>query len=751
MERLSVAFGRKELFFEFGRLAKQANAAVLGQTNGTVALAAVVAGAPREGIDFFPLTVDYRDKFYASGRIPGSFFRREGRPSDAEILRARLIDRPFRPLFPEGYRGDTQIYLTILSSDGENPPELVAFNAAALSLLLSDIPFTTAVAAVRIGHVNGEFIVNPTYAEIQSGDLDLVVAGTAHAINMVESGSREVSESVIIEGLRLAHSEIQRLCREMSDIAAKYGNPKMAVEAPVIDPALREAVAEFSKPMIAELKTITEKQLREDRQNAFRTEIQQHFAEPFAGQERVIATLFDDLYSHEVRRQIIETGIRADARGLTDIRQISVEVGLLPRTHGSALFTRGQTQALGVCTLGTMEDQLLLDDLLGVRNKAFFLHYNFPAYSVGEIRPIRGPGRREIGHGALAERALLPTIPSHDDFPYTIRLVSEIFESNGSSSMASVCACSLSLMDCGVPVTTPVSGIAMGLVKEGDHVAILSDILGLEDHVGDMDLKVAGTRNGITAVQMDIKIEGVGFDVMEKALEQARVGRLYILDRMCEVLDKPRAELSPYAPRITLIQIPVDRIRDVIGPGGKMIREITAKTNTKIDVEDDGRVFVAAVRAEDSAAAIEIIKNLTAVPEIGKTYTGKVVRIADFGAFVEFLPGQDGLVHISELENHRVARVEDVCREGDMILVKVIDIDQASGKVRLSRRQAMEGGAVGDAASGHGGGDGGEGHHRGGGRGEGHRGGGRGEGGDQPHGGRPRDPDRDRDRPRHGR
>jgi len=690
MERLGVAFGRKELFFEFGRLAKQANAAILGQTGGTVSLAAVVAGPPRPNIDFFPLTVDYRDKFYASGRIPGSFFRREGRPSDAESLRARLIDRPLRPLFSEGYAGDTQIYVTVLSSDSENPPELVSFNAAALALLLSDIPFSTPVAAVRIGHVNGEFIVNPTYAEIEAGDLDLVVAGTEHAVNMVEAGAKEVGEADMLEGLRLAHGEIQKLCREMAAIAEKYGRPKMAVEAPAVDPVLREVVEAFSRPLIAEIQELTEKQEREDKLNASRTAVQERFAEEFPEQARVIANLFDGLYQHEVRRRIIEEGVRADGRRSTEIRAISVEVGLLPRTHGSALFTRGQTQALGVCTLGTMEDQMLIDDLLGVRDKAFYLHYNFPAYSVGEVRPIRGPGRREIGHGALAERALLPTIPAHDAFPYTVRIVSEILESNGSSSMASVCAGSLSLMDCGVPVSSPVSGIAMGLIKEGDRFAVLSDILGLEDHLGDMDFKVAGTRKGITALQMDIKIEGVTFEIMKQALEQAREGRLYILDCMCEVLPGPRAELSPYAPRITMIQIPVDRIRDVIGPGGKMIREIIQKTNTKIDVEDDGRVFVAAVKPEDAEAALEIIRGLTAVAEIGKVYTGKVVRVADFGAFVEFLPGQDGLVHISELDNHRVARVEDVCREGDSLLVKVIEIDQASGKIRLSRRQAMD-------------------------------------------------------------
>jgi len=689
MERLSVPFGRGELFFEFGRLAKQANAAVLGQSGGTVALAAVVAGAPREGIDFFPLTVDYRDKFYAAGRIPGSFFRREGRPSDAESLRARLIDRPFRPLFPDGYRGDTQVFVTVLSSDGENPPELVAFNAAALALLLSDIPFASPVAAVRIGHVNGQFIVNPTFAEIAAGDLDFIVAGTEHAVNMVEAGAREVGETAIVEALRLGHAEIQKLCREMAGITEKYGRPKMPVEPPQIDPALREAVETFSRPLIAEIQGILEKQAREDRLNAARTEVQQHFAEQFPDQERVTASVFDECYTREVRRRILEEDSRADGRRPTEIRPITVEVGVLPRTHGSALFTRGQTQALGVCTLGTMEDQMMLDDLLGVRDKAFFFHYNFPSYSVGETRPIRGPGRREIGHGALAERALLPTIPPHDSFPYTIRIVSEILESNGSSSMASVCAGSLSLMDCGVPVSACVSGIAMGLVKEGDRCVILSDIMGLEDHLGDMDFKVAGTRKGITALQMDIKIEGVTFEILEKALAQAREGRLYILDRMTEVLPAPRPELSPYAPRITMIQIPVEKIRDVIGPGGKVIRDIIQKTNTKIDVEDDGRVFVAAVRPEDSQAALEIIRNLTEVPEIGKVYTGKVVRVADFGAFVEFLPGQDGLVHISELDNRRVARVEDVCREGDTLLVKVIGIDPASGKVRLSRRQAM--------------------------------------------------------------
>jgi len=710
MERLSVAFGRNELLFEFGRVAKQANGAVLGQVGGTVVLAAVVAGPVREDLGFFPLTVDYRDKFYAAGRIPGSFFRREGRPSDAESVRARLIDRPLRPLFPKTYKNDTQIYVTVLSSDGENPPELVGLNSASLALLLSDIPFPRPVASVRIGRVDGQFIVNPTYEELDKGDLDLAVAGTENAINMVEASAKEVAEADLVEALRLAHGEIQRLCREMAAIAEKHGSPKMEPAEQEIDPALIERVEALAAPHVAEVEKILEKQPREERLSQAKAEIQEALAEEFPDQEKQIAEIFDNYYTQRVRRRILDEGIRADGRGPRDIRKITVEVGVLPRTHGSALFTRGQTQSLGVCTLGTPEDQQLLDDLLGVRDKPFFFHYNFPAYSVGETRPIRGPGRREIGHGMLAERALLPTIPPHDEFPYTIRVVSEILESNGSSSMASVCSGSLSLMDCGVPVTAPVSGIAMGLVKEGDRYVILSDILGLEDHLGDMDFKVAGTRKGVTALQMDIKIEGVTFEIMKEALEQAREGRLYILDRMCEVLPAPRPELSPYAPRITIVEIPVDRIRDLIGPGGKNIRRIIEETNTRIDVEDDGRVYISAYNAEDGEKAAEIVRSYAAVPELGKVYTGKVVRVTDFGAFVEFLPGQDGLVHISELEDGRVAKVEDVCHEGDTLLVKVIGIDP-TGRVRLSRRQAMPGPSLGSSARG--GRRGGSSHHSG--------------------------------------
>jgi polyribonucleotide nucleotidyltransferase len=689
MERLSVAFGREELVFEFGRLAKQAAGAVLGQVGGTYALAAVVAGPPRVGIDFFPLQIDYREKFYASGRIPGSFFRREGRPSEWEILRARLIDRPLRPLFPEGYANDTQVYLTILSADNVNPAELVALNAASLALLLSDIPFTTPVAAVRIGRVDGQFVVNPTFEEIDKGDMDLVVAGTEEAINMVEAGMKEVDEATVVAAMKLAHERIQAICRQMKAIAEKHGKPKMEFAAPQVDATLRERVESMALEHLRGIEVIPEKKEREAKLAEARTLVRETLAADFPEHEADIRAVFEEVYARDMRRLIVEKGIRADGRGPKDIRQITVEVGVLPRTHGSALFTRGQTQSLGVTTLGTNEDQMLIDDLAGVRNKSFYLHYNFPSFSVGEARAIRGPGRREIGHGALAEKALARIIPNHDEFPYTVRVVSDILESNGSSSMATVCAGCLSLMDCGVPITAPVSGIAMGLVKEGDKSVVLSDILGLEDHLGDMDFKVAGSRTGITALQMDIKVMGISFEVIAEALEQAREGRQFILDKMLEVLPAPRPELSQYAPRITMIQIAVDRIRDVIGPGGKMIREIIEKTGTKIDVEDDGRIFIAAFSAEGAEEAIKIIRNLTASAEIGQVYSGKVVRIADFGAFVEILPGKDGLVHISELENHRVGRVEDVCREGDILLVKVIDIDP-TGKIRLSRRQAMD-------------------------------------------------------------
>ncbi|MCX7963058.1 MAG: polyribonucleotide nucleotidyltransferase [Candidatus Sumerlaea chitinivorans] len=686
---VSVPFGPDKLILSTGKLAKQANGSVLATVGGTVVLATVVMAPPRpEPLDFFPLTVDYREKLYAAGRIPGGYFKREGRPTEPEILRARLIDRPIRPLFPDGFTQEVQVYVNVLSFDGQNNADVVGLCAASAALLISDIPFEKAVGGVRVGFDGKSYILNPTYEQMKTSLLDLVVAGTANAVTMVESGAKMLSEEQMLEALRFGHAAIQKICEVQDALRAAVGREKVAYTKPERNPTLEEKIRQLSQPKFAKIAEIYEKKERNEALEEARDEIIDALSDEYPEVKELMKSVFEDEYSQAMRRRILESGIRADGRGLKDIRPISIEVGILPRAHGSALFTRGQTQSLGVLTLGTGEDAQETDYLDDTSEHFFYLHYNFPSFSVGEVRPVRGPGRREIGHGHLAQRAIAPVIPDRDKFPYTIRLVSEILESNGSSSMASVCSGILALMDGGVPISEPVAGIAMGLIKEGDRYAVLSDIMGLEDHLGDMDFKVAGTRDGITALRMDIKIEGVTFDIMEKALAQAKEGRQYILEKMLEAIPAPRPELKPHAPRIEMITINPEKIRDVIGAGGKIIKEIVATTGAKIDINDDGRIFIASADQEAMQKAINWIRELTAEAELGQLYTGKVTRIEDFGAFVEILPGKDGLVHISELEPRRVERVEDVCKLGDQMLVKVIGIDE-KGKIRLSRKQAL--------------------------------------------------------------
>lgn len=685
-----VPYGAENLVLGTGKLAKQANATVIVSVGGTVALVSTVMAPPSDTPrDFFPLTVDYREKAYAAGRMPGGYFKREGRPGEAEILRARLIDRPLRPMFPEGFRQEIQVYINILSFDGKNSADTAALTAASAALIISDIPFHTPVSAVRVGFDGSNFILNPTLDQQATSKLDLVVAGTKKAITMVESGAQMLTEEQMLEALRFAHNEIIKLCEAQEEMRNDIGKPKQDWQKPEGDATLIAKIRELAQPHFAKVAGIYEKAERSAALDEAKNSIVAALEEEYPDIASVMKEVFEEEYSASMREAVLSTGIRADGRKLNEIRDISVDLSVLPRTHGSAVFTRGQTQSLGVLTLGTGDDVQDVDDLEEVGSRTFYMHYNFPSFSVGEVRRPSGPGRREIGHGALAERSISPIIPSQEEFPYTIRLVSEILESNGSSSMASVCSGVLAMMDGGVPIKAPVAGIAMGLVLEGDRYAVLSDIMGLEDHLGDMDFKVSGTADGITALQMDIKIEGVTLEIMEKALQQAKEGRIHILGKMNEAIQTPRSEMSTYAPRIETIWINPEKIKDVIGSGGKVIKEIVAKTGCKIDIEDSGRVAVASADGEAMARAIQWIKDLTAEAEIGKIYTGKVNRIAEFGAFVEILPGKDGLVHISELEPRRVEKVEDVCQVGDEIIVKVIGVDE-KGKVRLSRKQAME-------------------------------------------------------------
>jgi polyribonucleotide nucleotidyltransferase len=693
--RESVLVGGREITLETGRMAKQANGSVLIQEGDTVLLVTVCATKePREGIDFFPLTVEYAEKTFAAGLIPGGYFKREGKLSEREILTCRVIDRPLRPLFPEGYRADTQIIATVLSHDREHASDVLALTAASAALHLSDIPFFGPIAGIRIGRINGQLIVNPTTSEQEKCDLNIVLAASRDAITMVEGGGKRITEAEMVEALLFGHQALQPLLDLQERIRASVGKAKREVTLIQSDAALVAAVREYAAPKIAEAMAIAEKQARYTALDAIKGEVIRAFGGPveegrlFAGRDKELKVAYNDVKSEQVRERVLAEGKRIDGRGPTDIRKISSEVSVLPRTHGSALFTRGETQALVVSTLGTKEDEQKIDALTGETHKRFMLHYNFPPFSTGETKPLRGPGRREIGHGALAERALLAVMPAPEVFPYTVRIVSEVLESNGSSSMASVCGGCLSLMDAGVPITEPVAGVAMGLIKEGDRVAVLTDILGDEDHLGDMDFKVCGTREGITAIQMDIKVMGLSRDILSTALAQAREARLFILDKMAEALKEPRKEISPLAPRIITIYVKPERIRDIIGPGGKTIRGITEQTGVSIDIDDTGKVSIASADEQASKKAIEIIKNLTAEAEVGKIYLGTVRRITEFGAFVEILPGTDGLVHISELSDKRVNKVTDVVQEGDEILVKVVSIDR-QGKIRLSRKEAV--------------------------------------------------------------
>lgn len=694
MEVFTTELGGRPLRLEVGELAKQANGAVLVRYGDTVVLVtATMSKEPREGIDFFPLVVDYEERMYAVGKIPGGWGRREGKPGEAAVLHAREIDRPIRPLFPEGFRHDVQVVATVLSVDQNNDPDIAAMIGASAALSISDIPFQGPIAGVRVGLVDGSFVIMPDFAIRQRSSLNLVVAGTKEAIMMVEAGANEVPEAEMLEAILIGHQEIKRLVGLIEEMQAKVGRPKFQPEIPPVDPELERAVHEFARERILAALTAEDKLAREDELERVHLDTLAHFQETlgeelFTEKVKDIEKVLDKLTKGEVRRLITQEGRRVDGRRLDEIRPISCQVGLLPRVHGSGLFTRGQTQVLTACTLGLKSDEQLLDDLRPEDRKRYIHHYNFPPYSVGEVRPLRAPGRREIGHGALAERALLPVIPPESEFPYTIRLVSEVLESNGSTSQASVCGSTLALMDAGVPIRKPVAGIAMGLVKYEDRFAILTDIQGIEDALGDMDFKVAGTRDGITAIQMDIKVAGVDAAILSQALEQARKARLFILDKMLEVIPAPRPQLSPYAPRIIQMEIPVDRIRDVIGPGGKVIRGIIEQTGVEIDVEDDGRVFIASVDEEAGRRAKEMIENLVRDVEVGQVYKGKVRRTTNFGAFVEILPGKEGLVHISELARERVGRVEDVVNVGDEVMVKVTEIDKL-GRINLSRKDLL--------------------------------------------------------------
>jgi polyribonucleotide nucleotidyltransferase len=689
LQRVEKEIGGKKLVLEVGEVAKQANGAALVWYGETVVLVtAAMAPEIREGIDFVPLTVDYREKAYAAGKIPGGFFKREGRPSEREVLTSRLIDRPIRPLFPNGFGQETQVIAMVLSADTENEPDILAMIGASTALTVSDIPFYGPIGAVRIGRIDGAFVINPTHQQQPFSDLDLIIAGVDEGIVMVEGSGREVSEQVLIDGLEVGHQVIRDIIALQRDLRETAGKAKQAVAAEAGEPLLVQRVGTWARPRVRDAIRIPEKQSRERRMADVLAATLAEMVDLPAEQQLLVPKLIETLERDEMRTMILEEGIRADGRRTGEIRPISIRVGVLPRTHGSALFTRGETQALVVSTLGTSSDEQIVDDLEGRSSKAFMLHYNFPPFSVGEVSPMRGPGRREIGHGALAERSMAPVIPSSDSFPYTIRVVSDILESNGSSSMATICGATLSLMDAGVPILAPVAGIAMGLISEpGRGSAVLSDILGLEDHLGDMDFKVAGTPTGITGFQLDVKIGGVGTAILQGALEQARQGRVFILEAMAAVIATPRAQLSTHAPRIITIRINPDKIREVIGPGGKVIRGIIEKTGANIDIEDDGRINIASADEQAARAAIEIIRGITAEAEIGKIYRGKVKKITDFGAFVEILPGTDGLLHISQIADQRIKSVSDVLKEGEEVMVKVMEIDK--GRVKLSRREAL--------------------------------------------------------------
>jgi polyribonucleotide nucleotidyltransferase len=683
--------GGKQLTFETGKLAKQAHGAAVVRMGDNVVLATATANPdPREGIDFFPLTVDYREYTYAGGRFPGGFIKREGRMSEREVLTSRQIDRPVRPMFAEGFKCETQVIAFVLSADTNNDPDVLGINGASCALTLSDIPFLGPIGAVRVGQLNGQFVINPTYDEMRETLLNIMVVGTADGIVMIESGAKEVSEEIVVDAIEFGHTEIKKICAAINDLRAKAGKKKREVTPPEFDQAYYDAL---KKKVGADLsdRLDTKKHPKAESHTLvkeLKKKLQAEIPEDDEKAQAKLKQYFETLRERIFREEVLEKKRRPDARAFDEVREIWIEAGILPRTHGSAIFTRGETQALVTTTLGTSDDMQRLEGFEGEAKKRFILHYNFPPFSVGEVAFLRGAGRREIGHGALAERAISGVLPSEESWPYAMRVVSDILESNGSSSMATVCGASLSLMDAGVPLKAPVAGVAMGLVKEGEQYAILTDIAGAEDHYGDMDFKVAGTKDGITALQMDIKVAGITSQIMREALAQAKRGRLHILGKMEEVITSGREKISDFAPRFYTVQIPVDKIRDLIGPGGKMIRSIVEQTGVKIDVEDSGLVKVASSDQASAAKALQIIGDLTATAEVGKTYLGKVTRLADFGAFVEIIPGTDGLLHISEVAEHRIADVRDELKEGDQVLVKVLAVE--GNRIRLSRKAILK-------------------------------------------------------------
>ncbi|ALF10198.1 polyribonucleotide nucleotidyltransferase [Parageobacillus thermoglucosidasius] len=686
----SIDWAGRPLVVEIGELAKQANGAVLVRYGDTVVLSTATASKEAKNVDFFPLTVNYEERLYAVGKIPGGFIKREGRPSEKAILASRLIDRPIRPLFSEGFRNEVQIVSMVMSVDQDCSPEMAALLGSSLALTISDIPFEGPIAGVTVGRVDGKFVINPTVEQSEKSDIHLVVAGTKDAINMVEAGADEVPEEIMLEAIMFGHEDIKRLIAFQEEIAAQVGKEKMEVVLYELDPQLEAEIRQLAEADIKRAVQVPEKLARDAAIEEVKAGVIAKYEEQEADEETLkqVNEILHKLVKEEVRRLITEEKIRPDGRKVDEIRPLSSAVGVLPRTHGSGLFTRGQTQVLSVCTLGALGDVQILDGLGIEETKRFMHHYNFPPFSVGETGPMRGPGRREIGHGALGERALEPVVPSEKEFPYTIRLVSEVLESNGSTSQASICASTLAMMDAGVPIKAPVAGIAMGLVKNDDHYTILTDIQGIEDHLGDMDFKVAGTRKGVTALQMDIKIKGLTREILEEALLQARKGRMEILDHMMQTIREPRKELSKYAPKILTMQINPDKIREVIGPSGKQINKIIDETGVKIDIEQDGTIFISSVNEAMNEKAKQIIEDIVREVEVGQIYLGKVKRIEKFGAFVELFNGKDGLVHISELAEERVGRVEDVVSIGDEILVKVMEIDK-QGRVNLSRKAVL--------------------------------------------------------------
>lgn len=687
--RHEFSVGGRTMVLETGKLAKQATAAVNIRYGDTVVLATVTASKEPKDLDFFPLTVNYEERFYAVGKIPGGFIKREGRPSERAILASRLIDRPIRPLFPEGFRNEVQVVDLVMSVEQDCAPEITAMIGTSAALMVSDIPFDGPIAGVIVGYIDGKFVLNPTVEEAKNSEMHLTVAGSKNAIVMVEAGANEIPEQTMLEAILFGHDNIRAIIAEIEKFADMVGVTKREVVLHAVDADLNAAIRSYATEKVQQAVRNPDKLAREAAIDEVNQEVVLHFAEQFPEQEATIHEVLHDILKEEVRRAILFDGIRPDGRKLQEIRPISCEVGLLPRAHGSGLFTRGQTQALSVCTLGALGDEQMLDGLGTEETNRYMHHYNFPPFSVGEARALRAPSRRDIGHGALGERALDPVIPSPEEFPYAIRVVSEILESNGSTSQASICGSTMALMDAGVPIKAPVAGIAMGLVKEGDAVAVLSDIQGLEDHLGDMDFKVAGTAKGVTALQMDIKIAGIDREVLERALAQAHEGRLFILGKMLAAISEPRVELSKYAPRVLSLSIPPEKIRDVIGPGGRVINKIIEETGVKIDIEQDGRVFISGVDSEGANLARQQILNITADVEVGKTYSGRVTRVEKYGAFVEVLPGKEGLVHISQLDLNRVNKVEDICNVGDYIQVKLTEIDN-QGRINLSRKEALK-------------------------------------------------------------